>query len=1006
MKHIVFLATILLGLVKLFGATVALAADPLPETPRSESQPQKTPPPNIVTVFIDDMGWSDLSCFDGKVTTTENIDRLAEEGLRFSQFYVNSPICSPSRVALSTGQYPHRHRITSYLARRELNTQRGMAQWLDPTAPMLARELKKSGYATGHFGKWHMGGQRDVGEAPLITEYGFDQSLTNFEGLGPRVLPLKDAYDGKPPQKHDLGSGDLGRGPIFWKDRSVITAEFVSEAIEFIDLAQSEGKPFFVNVWPDDVHSPFFPPEVLRNQTDGSKRALYYAVLDAMDEQLAKLFDRIRSDERLQKNTLILVMSDNGHEEGAGSSDPLRGAKTWLYEGGIRSPLIVWGPGLVNGKVAGTVNEQSILCALDINRSLYSLADIQPPSGTELDGEDLLPTLLGREQNSREAPIFWRRPPDRPGDALHDNPDLAVRDGRWKYLVNYDGSDRQLYDLQSDHAESENLADRQREVASRLHNELVKWDSGMPADAGDPKSSGQTHIGSLAPDLFVNPIGEGADPWVVRDPNKNRYLWCFSDGNRAIAIHTSDSLTSLGKKHVVWRAPESGPYSREVWAPELHYLDDRWHIFFAASDGNNVNHLAYVLRSKTKDPLGEYELIGPMATGDGDNRDSPNIWAIDMTVLQLSGKRYAVWSGWDAPGTDRQYLYIAAMKSPTELTGPRVRLCDNDDFLWERVEPNLSQRGLNEGPQVFQGKGQTGIVYSCGGSWLPTYKLGLLELTGDDPLNPSSWTKRPKPLFEGTSETYGVGHSCFVRAFNGNQWWHVYHAKRDRSPGWRRAIFVQPMQMGRRGFPVLGKPVAPGVAIKKPSVTPAGTNFDQLDSFSYYGHHQFYALSDDRIRLGQVPKYPINEFRCGEKVVLDHSVPADFQASVNIDYQGNSQSRDAGILFRCTGPSVGYDAQRGYFTGIIPKTGLVILGRTDGTSWKELARAKSEIDTAKPQRLEVRMQGDQIWISHNGVEKIRHRDATYPSGTIGLRVVDTDAIFTEFTVQQPLENVD
>ena len=131
--------------------------------------------PNIITVFIDDMGWSDLSCFDGDRVVTENIDRLASEGIRFTNFYVNSPICSPSRVALSTGQYPHRWRITSYLAARKLNRSRGVAQWLDPHAPMLARHLQSIGYATGHFGKWHMGGQRDVGEAPLITEYGFDR---------------------------------------------------------------------------------------------------------------------------------------------------------------------------------------------------------------------------------------------------------------------------------------------------------------------------------------------------------------------------------------------------------------------------------------------------------------------------------------------------------------------------------------------------------------------------------------------------------------------------------------------------------------------------------------------------------------------------------------------------------------------------------------------------------------------------------------------------------------
>ena len=157
--------------------------------------------PNIILVFIDDMGWGDFSCFGNEHANTPHIDRLAKEGLRFDQFYVNSPICSPSRVAISTGQYPQKWKITSYLSNRDHNKKRGMAQWLDPKAPMLARSLQKNGYATGHFGKWHMGGQRNVADAPPISEYGFDQSLTNFEGMGPKLLPLtlKPGQDPKRP---------------------------------------------------------------------------------------------------------------------------------------------------------------------------------------------------------------------------------------------------------------------------------------------------------------------------------------------------------------------------------------------------------------------------------------------------------------------------------------------------------------------------------------------------------------------------------------------------------------------------------------------------------------------------------------------------------------------------------------------------------------------------------------------------------------------------------------
>ena len=195
------------------------------------SQTQRT---NFILVFVDDMGWSDLSCFGNTAVETENIDRLAKEGLRFTNFYVAAPICSPSRTAITTGQYPYRWRISSYLNNRQDNARRGVANWLEPSAPSLARVLQAAGYATGHFGKWHMGGQRDISEAPLIEEYGFDASLTNFEGLGPRLLPLCDAHDGQPPKPHALGSDKLGHGEITWMDRSLITQGFVDRTIEFI----------------------------------------------------------------------------------------------------------------------------------------------------------------------------------------------------------------------------------------------------------------------------------------------------------------------------------------------------------------------------------------------------------------------------------------------------------------------------------------------------------------------------------------------------------------------------------------------------------------------------------------------------------------------------------------------------------------------------------------------------------------------------------------------------
>jgi uncharacterized sulfatase len=443
------------------------------------AQTEKT---NFIVVLIDDMGWSDLSCFGNQSVETENIDRLAGEGIRFTNFYVNAPICSASRTALTTGQYPQRWRISSYLSDRKDNMRRGMANWLEPSVPTLAKILKEAGYTTGHFGKWHMGGQRDVGEAPLISEYGFDASLTNFEGLGPRLLPLCDAHDGKPPKKHALGSDNLGNGPITWMDREKITEGFVDRAIEFIDQAQRAGRPFYLNLWPDDVHSPFFPPETLRG--DESKRTLYHGVLKSMDQQLGKLFDFVRSSAELRENTLILLCSDNGPESGAGSALPLRGHKTNLYEGGIRSPLIVWGNAFIDEKKRGMTNDENYFCALDIPPSLVNIAGLNVKGDYGFDGEDISATLVGLQRRSRSLPIYWRRPPDRPGTKLEDYPDLAMRAGKWKLLCEYDGSDPQLYDLVSDSKETVNLADSQTAIVNKMFEKLAQWHQAMPADRG------------------------------------------------------------------------------------------------------------------------------------------------------------------------------------------------------------------------------------------------------------------------------------------------------------------------------------------------------------------------------------------------------------------------------------------------------------------------------------------------------------------------------------------
>jgi arylsulfatase A-like enzyme len=417
------------------------------------------------------MGWSDWSCFGNTDARTPNIDQMAAEGIAFEQFYVNSPICSPSRVAISTGMYPQRYGITSYLAHHKTNKERGINDWLDPAAPMLARSLKEAGYMCGHFGKWHMGGQRDVDQAPLITEYGFDESLTNFEGMGPKLLPLTMDPAWEEPRK--LWEDAERLGPYTWMQRSKITGGFINAAMDFIKKAESADKPFYVNIWPDDVHSPFFPPVELWG--DG-KRELYLSVLEEMDRQMATLFEYLRSHEELHKNTLVVICSDNGPELGAGRADGLKGYKTHLYEGGIRSPLIVWGPGLISTERAGFRNRESVLSAIDLAPSLLTIAGANAPAYNTYDGEVVSETLLGNSNASREKPIYWSRPPDRKSYYGFENlPDLAVREGQWKLLCDYDGGRPMLFDVVSDPGETMDLYKQQSKISHELINKTLDW---------------------------------------------------------------------------------------------------------------------------------------------------------------------------------------------------------------------------------------------------------------------------------------------------------------------------------------------------------------------------------------------------------------------------------------------------------------------------------------------------------------------------------------------------
>jgi uncharacterized sulfatase len=438
--------------------------------------------PNILFVLIDDMGYTDLNCYGGTRAKTPAIDRLASQGIRFTHFYVNAPICSPSRVAFLTGQYPNRWRITSFLETRASDKKRGMADWLDPKAPSVARILHGAGYYTAHVGKWHMGGQRDVGDAPTIDKYGFDTSLTSFEGLGERVLPKFEPPPGK--KEFDHGptkmSAELGGGPIHWVDRHKVSEAFVDRALLEIENAKKAGKPFYINLWPDDVHSPNQAPPGMRG--DGSPENQYAGVLTELDRQLQRIFERIDNDESLRNNTLILLASDNGPERGLGTAGEMRGSKGQLYQGGIREPLIVWGPGILSKESAGTMNDRTIVAGMDFTPSVLSVAHVTSPSDVKFDGQDLSKAILGDSTAQRTAPVMWVRPPDRPGPR-NNFPDLAIRDGKWKLLVFREGTRAELFDIDNDPNEKTNLAKKEPAIAKKLTDQVIAWDRATSASA-------------------------------------------------------------------------------------------------------------------------------------------------------------------------------------------------------------------------------------------------------------------------------------------------------------------------------------------------------------------------------------------------------------------------------------------------------------------------------------------------------------------------------------------
>ncbi len=470
------------------GAALATALCAPPAAARLDPTPQRDSGdarPNILFVLIDDMGFGDLSVMGNRKVATPNIDRLARRGLLMTRFYDAAPICSPSRAGFFTGRFPAELNFVNYVSGRAFNAEHGQADWLDPRVPNTAWMLKDAGYATGHFGKWHLGGGRDIGNAPWPTAYGFDESFTSFEGLGPRVL-VSD-------EERDLAeqSEKLGQGPTFWLEKKKLTGLFCDRTIDFV--ARHRDRPWFAQLWLNDVHDPWAPDgsdlEAVRAAAADAEDAKYLAAIRGMDRDLGRLFDRLEAMGEA-RDTLIVLTSDNGppslpryYRDGhvaPGDVHRLRGRKWSNYEGGIRQPLILSWPARIR---AGRRDDRTVAHGVDLLPTFAGVAGVRAPAGAQ--GIDLGPALRGRALTSRPA-MFWaygkagKRLPPQPAQPRDRAPVYAVRDGRWKLLMNPGGADQQLYDLAADPGETTDRARRQPAVAARLRASLDRWIAGLP----------------------------------------------------------------------------------------------------------------------------------------------------------------------------------------------------------------------------------------------------------------------------------------------------------------------------------------------------------------------------------------------------------------------------------------------------------------------------------------------------------------------------------------------
>ena len=426
-------------LLRLLLPALLLIALPLRAQPNS--------PPNVVLILADDLGYGDLGVTGAPDIRTPNLDRLAAEGIRFTRAYANAPVCTPTRVALLSGQYQQRTSTDRVIYVHERD------QGLSHDVVLLPEKLKDVGYATGIFGKWHLG----YPKAYFPTRRGFD-AFTGFVAGNIDYFAHTDR----------LENHDLWRGEEELFDERYFTDLATDEALDFVDRHQDA--PFFLYLPYSAPHDPFQGPEdraSAGNQEITRKtnrtRAVYVSMVESMDRNIGRLLARL-DRLGLTDSTVVFFMSDNGGLSDVARNAPFRGQKRFLWDGGIHTPLLARWPGHIP---AGRTTD-ALVAGMDLFPTILELAGAEPPADRPIDGQSLVPLLQGEELPGHDTLFFHYDDPNL-------NPQRAmIQNDRWKYLRDEEGREY-LFNLQDDPGEQHDLASERPERLAAMRQTYETW---------------------------------------------------------------------------------------------------------------------------------------------------------------------------------------------------------------------------------------------------------------------------------------------------------------------------------------------------------------------------------------------------------------------------------------------------------------------------------------------------------------------------------------------------